>query len=194
MRIICANVRQSHVEALPKFRSALTLRTLTLSVTMPRSSKVKTTQGAPTTRSTTRANAKWGINAQKSVSLLPVEISINIFFLVYTAWEEVRAKDEDGSVKLTKNEMMLLDGGWIGVSHVCRRWRAVALEYPTLWSFIKLRPGKCQWPMEMLKRSKGRKIKISIDCRPVVESKGIVFSWIPTHALKMAQNHFWRLL
>lgn len=48
---------------------------------------------------------------------------------------------------------------WIRISHVCRRFRAVALESPTLWSDISLK--SLQIAREMLTRSKGAELALS---------------------------------
>ncbi|KAI0061908.1 hypothetical protein BV25DRAFT_714199 [Artomyces pyxidatus] len=45
------------------------------------------------------------------------------------------------------------EAGWISVTHVCRRWRHTALQYPGLWSNIIFSLG-LRWTEEMLARSK----------------------------------------
>ncbi|KAA1475555.1 hypothetical protein DENSPDRAFT_932435 [Dentipellis sp. KUC8613] len=42
--------------------------------------------------------------------------------------------------------------GWMAVTHVCRRWREVALQQPTLWTTISADLGQ-KWMEEMLARS-----------------------------------------
>jgi hypothetical protein len=60
------------------------------------------------------------------LSRLPPETLATIFaFLSDSAWNE-------GSVHLE----------WIRVTHVCRRWREVALDHPRLWSRINFRVTK----------------------------------------------------
>ena len=50
---------------------------------------------------------------------------------------------------------------WIGVTHVCKRWREVALDTPTLWTKIPIGYTRCHWGYEMLKRSKPASIEVS---------------------------------
>ncbi|KAI0061035.1 hypothetical protein BV25DRAFT_1790287, partial [Artomyces pyxidatus] len=47
--------------------------------------------------------------------------------------------------------------GWINVSHVCSRWRAVALSSRTLWQVINFSLGS-SWMRELLARSKSAPI------------------------------------
>ncbi|KAI0044104.1 hypothetical protein FA95DRAFT_303822 [Auriscalpium vulgare] len=42
--------------------------------------------------------------------------------------------------------------GWITVTHVCRRWRDVALGYPQLWTLVAFNLGDA-WAQEMVARS-----------------------------------------
>ncbi|KAI0248937.1 hypothetical protein BJV78DRAFT_1130530, partial [Lactifluus subvellereus] len=49
---------------------------------------------------------------------------------------------------------------WVpGVAHVCRHWRAVALDYPRLWSHVTLHLGR-EWATRMLALSKSSPITI----------------------------------
>jgi hypothetical protein len=52
--------------------------------------------------------------------------------------------------------------GWIAVTHVCRRWRQVALSDPNLWSTVVFDLG-AEWADEMLARSKAALISYSRD-------------------------------
>lgn len=52
--------------------------------------------------------------------------------------------------------------GWIDVTHVCRRWRQVALSDPNLWSTVVFDLG-AEWADEMLARSKAALISYSRD-------------------------------
>ncbi|KAG6373825.1 hypothetical protein JVT61DRAFT_5972 [Boletus reticuloceps] len=49
---------------------------------------------------------------------------------------------------------------WINVSYVCRRWRDVALNCPTLWTYLSTMPQR--WTKEFLARSKQAPLKIRI--------------------------------
>ncbi|KAH9960517.1 hypothetical protein BC827DRAFT_1360324 [Russula dissimulans] len=42
--------------------------------------------------------------------------------------------------------------GWITVTHVCRLWRLVALDYRNLWTHHRFKLG-LEWTMEMLRRA-----------------------------------------
>ncbi|KAI0278915.1 hypothetical protein BGY98DRAFT_908533, partial [Russula aff. rugulosa BPL654] len=49
---------------------------------------------------------------------------------------------------------------WVpAVAHVCRHWRAVALDHPRLWSCITLRLGR-DWASRMLALSKSSPITV----------------------------------
>jgi hypothetical protein len=52
--------------------------------------------------------------------------------------------------------------GWITVTHICRRWRQVALSDPNLWSTIIFDLG-AEWAEEMLARSEATLISYSRD-------------------------------
>lgn len=52
---------------------------------------------------------------------------------------------------------------WIRVTHVCRRWRAVALTFPALWSNITI--AHDAWTQLMLCRSKEAPLSVELDIR-----------------------------
>ena len=52
--------------------------------------------------------------------------------------------------------------GWITVTHVCHRWRQVALADPNLWSTVAFNLGT-EWAEEMLARSKAALISYNRD-------------------------------
>lgn len=52
------------------------------------------------------------------------------------------------------------DNHWFRFSHVCHRWRIVALNNPALWSHITFHQPA--WVMEMLKRSKAYPLTVEI--------------------------------
>ncbi|KAK7051253.1 hypothetical protein VNI00_004753 [Paramarasmius palmivorus] len=60
--------------------------------------------------------------------------------------------------------------GWIFITHVCQRWRMVALDIATLWTSLNL--GYPDWAVEMLKRSRSAPLRIQYSARGV-GSKGL---------------------
>src|ERR1700733_15433089 len=50
---------------------------------------------------------------------------------------------------------------WIAITHVCRYWRTVALEYSDLWK--RLRFFNPEVTKEMIRRSKGANLEVIID-------------------------------
>lgn len=50
---------------------------------------------------------------------------------------------------------------WVNVSYVCRHWRDVALDCPTLWSFLFV--SSHYWTNELLARSKAAPLKVCVD-------------------------------
>ncbi|KAI0061468.1 hypothetical protein BV25DRAFT_1785855, partial [Artomyces pyxidatus] len=81
------------------------------------------------------------INALLPVSHIPPEILAHIFLYCVLADQEWR------------NTLPGL--GWISVTHVCRRWRHIALDNSGLWRHIPLTSGR-QWIAEMLSRSRSK--------------------------------------
>ncbi|RDB16622.1 hypothetical protein Hypma_002869 [Hypsizygus marmoreus] len=75
-------------------------------------------------------------NSLSIISRLPPEILAHVFKFI-----------ADSSVALVRSGKLR----WIVVSHVCRRWRSVALECPSLWTDIPI--SHPHWAKEMLVRS-----------------------------------------
>ncbi|KAJ3522577.1 hypothetical protein NMY22_g11833 [Coprinellus aureogranulatus] len=82
-----------------------------------------------------------GRNAMPPAILLPPEILCNIFNLVRLLHKE----DPDYSLRRSLR--------WIVVTHVCRQWRNVAIDFPAFWSHISFRHTVLA--ETMLQRSKG---------------------------------------
>ncbi|KAI0061828.1 hypothetical protein BV25DRAFT_708044 [Artomyces pyxidatus] len=57
--------------------------------------------------------------------------------------------------------------GWIVITHVCRRWRQIALESAELWQQVTFELGDV-WAEEMYRRSKGTALKVN-SRRPLTE-------------------------
>ena len=59
--------------------------------------------------------------------------------------------------------------GWVVVTHICQRWRSVALDNPIFWIYIPFhRPS---WVPEMTKRSKFATLKIELNSRSFFHSR-----------------------
>ncbi|TFY78206.1 hypothetical protein EWM64_g5801 [Hericium alpestre] len=87
-------------------------------------------------------------NALSLISALPAEILARIFKF-YAALEP--------SMRYRGHRL-----GWIKATHVCRRWRDIALQFPGLWSDICIRLGM-EWTELMLSRSKATPVSIRRD-------------------------------
>ncbi|KAI0063932.1 hypothetical protein BV25DRAFT_1853800 [Artomyces pyxidatus] len=86
--------------------------------------------------------AKLRRNAIALISRLPPEILSRVFYFC-----------------VPETHAFPADIQWIKVSHVCTRWREVALNSTHLWSEVHLQWGE-DWVGEMLSRSKGTPIVI----------------------------------
>jgi len=101
-------------------------------------------------------------NALAPISSLPPELLGRIFHfcaLVEPPWSGVR--------KL----------GWIGVTHVCQRWRQVALDGASLWARIVGVSPSAEWMSEALVRARDAPLLFDI----VGTSSPEVLSKIPPH-------------
>src|ERR1700691_418192 len=86
-------------------------------------------------------------NSMSSVSKLPVEILSKIFSIrVSDALDSAGALEERHPFQFT---------------HVCRYWRTVAINDPSLWTHIYTCQGP--WVVEMLKRSKSLPLTLEIE-------------------------------
>ena len=100
-------------------------------------------------------------NALLPISLLPPEILLRVFHLL--------ALDEPAfSVKQNLC--------WIRVTHVCQRWRQVALDNPSLWVRISGIPTNIPWILEMLARAKNAPLDIKLLGAP---NSGVVRLFLP---------------
>ena len=66
--------------------------------------------------------------------------------------------------------------GWIGVTHVCRRWRQVALGDSSLWARITGFSPNAKWISEMLVRSRNAPLVVDF---PVTPGPEILFKFSP---------------
>lgn len=99
---------------------------------------------------------KFLLNALVPISRLPTEILHHI--ISFRAGHFI----EPFRLSLTSKAAAPLDLlGWIKVTHVCRKWREVALNDPALWSQIS--PARPRWALEMLSRSRNAPLSFIAD-------------------------------
>ncbi|KAI0280965.1 hypothetical protein BC826DRAFT_874013, partial [Russula brevipes] len=84
-------------------------------------------------------------NTLAPVSVLPPEVLARIFHLVAFADS---SGAETGSLR------------WIGVTHVCRHWRQVALDDSSLWARISSSRVRPTWVSEVLARARDAPLAI----------------------------------
>jgi hypothetical protein len=85
---------------------------------------------------------------------------------------------------------------WVAISWVCQRWRAVALNDPTLWAEPPLHFPR--WTIEMLRRSKNKGLSVNLGRTPNNEILSVLFGQplriaqltISDENLKMLLPHF----
>lgn len=96
-------------------------------------------------------------NALLSVIRFPSEILASIFrFLLPVV--ELQLSDASHAYDDNAMEVGACTRSLIAASHVCRRWRDVALEHSTLWSIIWI--DNTPWMHEMLSRSSGAPLTV----------------------------------
>ncbi|KAI0045908.1 hypothetical protein FA95DRAFT_1596583 [Auriscalpium vulgare] len=84
---------------------------------------------------------------QEHNSLLPVAVfPPEILRIIFTLCSEI---EHPWNPKHRSTESR---NGWLGVTHVCQRWRNVALEHSSLWAHIPTSLGRV-WTDEFLKRA-----------------------------------------
>jgi len=94
------------------------------------------------------------------ISILPVEILARIFHLVAFSEHPNSHRPELGSVYFT---------------HVCRRWRQVALDDSTLWTHFSNTPRNKDWIAERLSRARNAPLVIELG-RSVVKDTFSLFT------------------
>ncbi|EED84793.1 predicted protein [Postia placenta Mad-698-R] len=78
----------------------------------------------------TLADIRMSLNAQRPVNCLPVEILSELFHQVLPSLHSKKITFLNSSFHLKDTNALL------PLTHVCRRWRDVALDTPTLWSTL----------------------------------------------------------
>jgi F-box-like len=115
-------------------------------------------------------------NALTPTCRIPTEILGEIFLLYQQASSAsyVPEGGNDSRARLTLRNTPLR---WVpGVAHVCRHWRAVALDYPRLWSNVTLQLGR-EWAMRMLTLSKSSPITIALTDPDQCEASMSLDTW-----------------
>ncbi|KAI0259201.1 hypothetical protein BC834DRAFT_846883 [Gloeopeniophorella convolvens] len=117
------------------------------------SSKKATARSSSTTveRSSTTRKHK---TAQNLVDSLPPEVLRRILLFE----SEI---DPPGNYGWGNSKSKGYRLGWIRFSHVCRKWRQAALDYPTIWADIHFSIG-AHWVEEMLSRSNPSALRLDM--------------------------------
>ena len=101
-----------------------------------------------------------------NIDSLPDELLLKIFFCLYcmvVSSQSVRSNSEcpetTPSILNSSNKLYPL----VSITHICRRWRTLSIEYPILWtcinSYVLLRP---HWTREYLRRSRDLKLFVKV--------------------------------
>ena len=110
-------------------------------------------------------------SAVASISVLPPELLIRIFR--FYALEE-----PPWSSSVQKKKL-----GWIGITHVCQRWRQVGLGDLSLWARITGASPSAEWISEMLVRARNATLVVDFAVTPVPE----VLSKITPHIFRIRE-------
>ncbi|VDC03382.1 unnamed protein product, partial [Peniophora sp. CBMAI 1063] len=102
-------------------------------------------------------------NRMTRAACIPPEILAVVFEFVkqesFGEYEDMGDKDRgNGEVEEAKVKVM----GWITFSHICQRWRQVALSTPGLWREIKFSHTGPRWAYEMVQRSKAAPLHVEL--------------------------------
>ncbi|KAJ3512158.1 hypothetical protein NMY22_g15416 [Coprinellus aureogranulatus] len=105
-------------------------------------------------------------NSLCPAALLPAEILTHIFAI----HRRQHQLEDEGYLNIPKMTL-----GWILVTHVCRRWRDVAVSCPTLWSELSF--WKPAFTHIMLQRSRDAPLSVQFHCknRPSEELQKVFF-------------------
>ena len=92
-------------------------------------------------------------NALAPISCLPPETLAAIFSFLSLPRDHVRIRTGDEEDNLA----------WLRVTHVCHRWREIALNQPRFWSHIDFNALTLDGVMEVLSRSKMAPLEVQAD-------------------------------
>lgn len=92
------------------------------------------------------------------ISRLPDELLVAIFHFYHSQWAEYCLFAQDDAVPHYR---------WIKITHVCRRWRNVALGAPLLWTDLRVTTPECV--ENMLSRTASTDIQVEgpLTCSPL---------------------------
>ncbi|KAI0309527.1 hypothetical protein OF83DRAFT_1273158 [Amylostereum chailletii] len=118
-------------------------------------------------------------NALRPACRIPAELLSHIFGLLCVDWcpgeEQSSTNQEPEPADASPNNL-----GWIVVTHVCRRWRQVALSTAILWSNINCRLSE-RWATEMFTRARNSPATYVIDEGDSVEHHRAILSQHLSH-------------
>ncbi|TFK59829.1 hypothetical protein BDN72DRAFT_851031 [Pluteus cervinus] len=116
-------------------------------------------------------------NFLSPVSRLSVDVLLNIF-------ECVQNDNEDEFFNVTyprrraSSPSFLFPLTWIrALTHVCSRWRSLALDTATLWTNITFRNNSVRYATEMLTRTRGARLSIIISLESVTQEANSTLLW-----------------
>ncbi|KAI0054792.1 hypothetical protein BV25DRAFT_1833527 [Artomyces pyxidatus] len=106
------------------------------------------------------------LNHLRPISRLPPEIFAHILRL-YAASERPHCEpvivvNNDYDYEPMPREILRSGLGWLKATHVCRRWRQIALEHTELWRQVDATLGY-RWAQEMISRAKSASLSLTVD-------------------------------
>ncbi|KZV60758.1 hypothetical protein PENSPDRAFT_759848 [Peniophora sp. CONT] len=116
-------------------------------------------------------------NDQRPIARLSGDILFDVFARVASEQQPIRP---DASVGKPG------DLGWISLSHVCRRWRSVMLDMPSLWASCV-----CTFPSamaDMVTRAQRTPLTLDLDCRRIRASRFTAHFHMALSYVRLASN------
>lgn len=119
------------------------------------------------------------LNAQSPIcGVLPSELLAEIFAYLSTMERPSKTSWTRGRKAIPNTSSWRI--GWIKVTHVCRHWRTVAIDYSFLWGKISYELG-AQWAMLMMERARFSTISIRQSHWPRHPTSAGEIEYIPQH-------------
>ncbi|KAI0040779.1 hypothetical protein FA95DRAFT_1683620 [Auriscalpium vulgare] len=116
------------------------------------------------------------------IACLPAEILARIFSLLIPV----------AKVPLFRGSMPEASLGWAKVTHVCRRWRDVALGFGELWANIVLHPGTV-WAEESLSRAGPYPLTIELRQLDTIQTRKSGRSTLTDSSITFIRTHASRI-